>query len=167
MAAKLYLIRHGIAVERDEFSGPDAERPLIPKGKTKVIGLSKALRTLGLGFDQMLTSPLVRAQQTADILHGEKLCDTPPQVVDFLAPEGDFSQGLTWLRPWQPQSVEIAFVGHEPDLSQWAELFLWGEARGVLKLKKAGVIGIQLPSQGELVGQSQLFWLTSPGLMGL
>jgi phosphohistidine phosphatase len=167
MAAKLYLIRHGIAAEREEFAGSDAERPLIPKGRTKLTGLSKALRTLGLGFDQMLTSPLVRARQTAEILHSEKLCHTPPQGVDFLAPGGDFGQGLTWLQPWQPQSARIAFVGHEPDLSQWAELLLWGEARSVLQLKKAGIIGLELPSEGELVGHSRLFWLTTPGLMGL
>lgn len=167
MAAKLYLIRHGIAVEREEFAGPDAERPLLPKGRTKLTGLSKALRTLGVSFDQMLTSPLLRAQQTAEILQGLKLCETRPQVVDFLAPEGDFGQGLTWLQPWQPQSARMAFVGHEPDLSQWAELLLWGEARGVLQLKKAGIIGLDLPSEGELVGHSKLFWLTAPGLMGL
>jgi phosphohistidine phosphatase len=165
MAAKLYLIRHGIAVERDEFTGPDAERPLTPAGKTKLIHLGKSLRKLGIEFDEILTSPLVRAQETADLLWGLKLCHQSVRTVDFLAPEGNMGQALAWLQLLQDQAVHLACVGHEPDLSQWAELLVWGEVRGKLRLKKAGVIGLQLPPTGELVEQSQLFWLTAPGLM--
>jgi phosphohistidine phosphatase len=165
MAAKLYLIRHGIAAEREEFAGPDAERPLTPAGKIKLIHLGKSLRKLGIEFDEILTSPLVRAYETADLLWGLKLCQQSVKTVDFLAPAGDVGQALAWLQPWQEQLVHLAWVGHEPDLSQWAERLVWGEARGRLRLKKAGVIGLELPTAGELVGQCQLFWLTAPGLM--
>jgi phosphohistidine phosphatase len=173
MTLQLYLIRHGIAAERDSFNGPDAERPLIPKGRTKLIRLAKYLRTQDLSFTEMVTSPLLRAQETAELLQGLAKAKNPAKVADFLAPAGDFGAGLAWLQSWQAQGqnspidIRLAMVGHEPDLSQWAELLLWGEARGVLHLKKAGIIGLELPAAGELVEHCQLFWLTAPGLMGL
>ena len=59
----------------------------------------------------------------------------------------------------------LALVGHEPDLSQWAELLIWGEAKGVLQLKKAGIIGIEIPDHIDPIGNSILFWLTPPRLL--
>jgi phosphohistidine phosphatase len=52
-------------------------------------------------------------------------------------------------------------VGHEPNLSLWAETLLWGKTNGVLTLKKAGVLGLTLPEQTP-IGNSTLFWLTPP-----
>jgi phosphohistidine phosphatase len=53
-------------------------------------------------------------------------------------------------------------VGHEPCLTNWAEILLWGEAKEQLVLKKAGMIGIKVPDDGSPVGRSQMFWLTHP-----
>ncbi|MER3478596.1 MAG: phosphohistidine phosphatase SixA, partial [Leptolyngbya sp. ERB_1_2] len=56
----------------------------------------------------------------------------------------------------------LALVGHEPDLSGWAELLVWGEVRDRILLKKAGMIGLDLPDSGSAISNSQLFWLTPP-----
>lgn len=64
---ELYLIRHGIAAERGTYP-KDEERPLTEKGRAKTQKVAQRLYALGLRFDFILTSPLVRARQTAEIL---------------------------------------------------------------------------------------------------
>lgn len=161
---ELYLIRHGLAGERGTFANDD-ERPLTEEGKKKTRQVAKRLQELGLQFDLMLTSPLVRAQQTADILMKAGLAETLEQA-DFLAHGGSIDAWLEWMPSWnKPERARLALVGHEPDLSAWAERLLWGEEKGALTLKKAGVLGLTLPSTGSPIGKSCLFWLTPPRLL--
>ncbi len=162
MAVTLYLIRHGIAVDRHE--GMDDEiRPLTVKGRQKTAEVAQQLKTLRLEFSQILTSPLTRARQTAEILLQAGLSNQV-NVTDTLSPMGSFVDWLDWLKGYnQPgQEKAIALVGHEPALSQWAELLLWREARGVLSLKKAGIIGLTVPDKIDPLGNTILFWLTPP-----
>ncbi|MCG9892353.1 MAG: phosphohistidine phosphatase SixA [Thermosynechococcaceae cyanobacterium MS004] len=164
MPIALYLIRHGIATERD--SGiDDRDRPLTPKGRQKAQAIAQQLKALGLDFDEILTSPLLRATQTAEILLGAGL-SAQMSITHSLAPLGSFSDWLAWLRGYdaerQNQKTTIALVGHEPDLSQWAELLLWGESRGVLQLKKGGILGLNIADPADPLGNSILFWLTPP-----
>jgi phosphohistidine phosphatase len=164
MCVKLYLIRHGIAIDREEFEGEDAQRPLTAQGERKTRRIAQRLQDLDLKFDHLLTSPLLRAHQTAEILQQTGLADKL-EVVDFLSPRGDFGEGLTWLSQWQHfNNKSLAWVGHEPDLSQWAEILIWGEARQVLQLKKGGAIGLMPPQEFSPIGNCTLFWLTPPGL---
>lgn len=155
---KLYLIRHGIALE-PHHDLPDEQRPLTSQGQTKTQKVAQRLQQLGLHFDQILTSPLVRAQQTAQILLEQGLSDRL-ETCAALAPGGniqDFCQ-----TPRTPEAV-LALVGHQPDLGYWAELFLWGQGDHKFLLKKAGIIGIQLPATERMnLGQGQCFLLTSP-----
>lgn len=160
----LYLIRHGLAGEHGTYAN-DEERPLTDEGKKKTRQVAKRLRELVPKFDCLLASPLVRAWQTAEILAEVGLTDHLEQA-DFLAPGGTIAAWLAWLPPWrttEPQT--LALVGHEPNLSAWAETLLWGEARGVLTLKKAGVMGLELPESGSPIGNSSLFWLVPPRLL--
>jgi phosphohistidine phosphatase len=65
----LFLLRHGIAVERDEFASANDElRPLTPKGQRELRQSVAALRAMELQFDVILSSPLLRARQTAEIV---------------------------------------------------------------------------------------------------
>jgi phosphohistidine phosphatase len=162
MAITLYIIRHGIAVDRGEGINEE-DRPLTPKGRQKTQAVAQQLKTLGLEFTEILTSPLARARQTAEILLREGLSEQIG-VMEALAPKGSFSDWLDWLKVHNLSEKEtaIALVGHEPDLSQWAELLLWGEVRGVLLLKKAGIIGLTIPEDVDPVGNTILFWLTPP-----
>lgn len=178
---ELYLIRHGIAVDRKPDT-KDEERELTAEGREKTLKVAKRLYDLGLRFDLILTSPLVRSRQTAEILHS---CGLSSQIESsgYLAPKGKIQDWLNWLEQKQMLATDtrLAIVGHQPDLGQWAEIFVWGEARvGVsltdisqspktrlensplLVLKKAGIIGLKLPQTGSPVGRCCLFWLTPP-----
>jgi phosphohistidine phosphatase len=158
---ELYLIRHGIAAERGTYAN-DADRPLTEPGIKKTQQIAQRLRSLGVQFDLILTSPLVRAHQTAEILQKENLAPKL-QISNDLAPEGDFKAWLNWLQEWRKNGgSQLAIVGHEPDLGEWAESLVWGEIRHQLIVKKAGVIGLLLPERGSPVGQSQMFWLSPP-----
>jgi phosphohistidine phosphatase len=159
---ELYLIRHGIAEDKG-LGIKDEERSLTKEGRQKTEKVAKQLVKLGLSFDLILTSPLVRARQTAEILIAEKL-SSQLEESSYLTPDGEIS---TWLKDWlkprkYSQNTQLALVGHEPGLSNWAETLLWGEVKASLVLKKAGMIGIKLPETGSPLGRSQMFWLTPP-----
>ncbi len=157
----LYLIRHGIAVDRELYKN-DIDRPLTAQGDRKTRKIAQRLKQLGVKFDLILYSPLVRARQTAEILQSKGLSSYLKEFA-ALSPAGEIQQWLDWYNhPSNAENNSIALVGHQPDLGHWAEILVWGEAREVLVLKKAGVIGITLPETGSLVGNSQLFWLTPP-----
>lgn len=157
----LYMIRHGIAGDPAEYS-KDADRALTKEGDRKTRRIAQRLKELSIKFDIILTSPLVRTRQTAQILLEEGLSNKLEEF-SALAPAGDIKTWLTWLEITRETGVkDIAIVGHEPNLSQWAETLLWGETKGVIILKKAGIIGLNLPQTGSTVGKSELFWLTPP-----
>lgn len=159
---ELYLIRHGIAEDK-ALDIKDEERSLTKEGRQKSEKVAQKIVKLGLSFDLILTSPLVRARQTAEILIAEKL-SSQLEESSHLAPDGQISSWLkNWLEPRNySQNTQLALVGHEPDLTNWAEILLWGEVKGSLVLKKAGMIGIKLPETGSPLGRSQMFWLTPP-----
>jgi phosphohistidine phosphatase len=158
----LYLIRHGIAGERGSYANDD-ERPLDNKGRKQTKKVARRLYDLGLQFDLILTSPLVRSRQTAEILLEAKL-SSQIEESPYLAPSGDIHAWLDWLRNWRDgdNRNSLAAVGHEPSLSNWAELLVWGEVKERLILKKAGVIGLTIPESETPIGNSAMFWLTAP-----
>ncbi|MCP2727147.1 phosphohistidine phosphatase SixA [Limnofasciculus baicalensis] len=160
---QLYLIRHGIATEAEADTN-DTERTLTEKGRQKTRQVAKQLRDKELHFDLILTSPLIRARETATIL---KEIGLSSQIEEFtsLSPDGDIHTWINWLEEWRKNTTikgYLALVGHQPDLGNWAETLVWGETKGKLVLKKAGIIGLTLPETGNPVGESQLFLLTSP-----
>lgn len=163
---ELYLVRHGIAADRETYTN-DEERPLTHKGRQRTSLVAKRLYELDLRFDMILTSPLLRARQTAELLQAAGLSSQIEESF-YLAPGGDIYAGLSWLEKWRCQASDskgLALVGHQPDLGNWAEILVWGEAKEKLMLKKAGIIGLIIPETGSIVGNSQLFWLTAPKLL--
>lgn len=158
---QIYLIRHGIAADRNAQT-TDAERPLTEAGRKKTKRVAQRLGDLGVRFDVLLTSPLVRAQQTAAMLEQTGLA-ARCEVFTPLAPGGDIHLWVNW---YQLQTYQaIALVGHQPDLGQWAGQLVWGEQwtnGDRLILKKAGMIGIKLNPSGNPLGNGELFLLTSP-----
>ncbi|MBD3880703.1 phosphohistidine phosphatase SixA [Phormidium tenue FACHB-886] len=157
---ELYVIRHGLAGERGTYANDD-ERPLTEEGRTKTKRVAKRLHELGVQFDLLQTSPLVRAYQTAEILRSVGL-SKQLEVSEYLAPAGDFDAWVDGLQQWRKGRTQLAIVGHEPDLGEWTERLLWGTVRHQLIIKKAGVIGLVLPEDGSPIGRSQLFWFTPP-----
>jgi len=157
----LYLIRHGLAGTRDA-SRDDGLRPLTSAGIRRTRAVARHLARAGLRFDLLLSSPLVRAHQTAVIL---RKCGLAKRVQDArpLRPGGELKALLAMLG--DRSARRVALVGHEPDLSEWAERLVWGSVRHRLLLKKAGVIGLTLPPRGSAIGGCQLFLLVAPRLL--
>jgi phosphohistidine phosphatase len=160
---ELYIIRHGLAGEHGSYAN-DGDRPLTDEGIKKTQQVAKRLLELGLEFELILTSPYVRATQTAEILLQVGLGQTVESSVDLL-PGGSFEAWFMWFEAWQSaERGALAIVGHEPNLGELAECLIWGEARGRLRLKKAGVIGINVPLD-DPIGNSELFWLVPPKVL--
>ena len=158
---EIYLIRHGIAVDRGTYDD-DEQRPLTTKGRSKTTKVTDTLLAKGVEFDLILSSPLVRAYQTAEILRQANLSQ---QLVTFeaLKPNGDIEKFTSWLKKQdREQNSTIALIGHQPDLGNWAEILIWGTIKGQIVVKKAGVIGLKLPEIGTPIARSTLFLLTSP-----
>ena len=158
---ELYLIRHGDAAERGKDYPDDSKRPLTSQGVTRLRKEAHALNALGVTFDQVITSPLVRARQTADTL--AEVIQGKPSVVsaDALAPAGT-APGVIQELGKHMRKARIALVGHEPNMGELAA-FLIG-AKVPLPFKKGAICRIdfeQLPPKG--VGQ--LRWLLPPKVL--
>jgi phosphohistidine phosphatase len=169
----LYLIRHGIAVDPDPFAvdsiASDESRPLTKTGRKKISQVADRLGQLGLKFDLIITSPLVRARQTADILI-DKQIGAKLEVSDDLKPTGNIR---SWSIDWNARSTDnsistLALVGHEPNLSEWAELFGFGQVYHQLILKKGGIIGLKFSDNDRVaIGTAQLYCLIPPKYLAL
>ncbi|WP_019506943.1 phosphohistidine phosphatase SixA [Pleurocapsa sp. PCC 7319] len=159
---QVYLVRHGIAAPREDYHD-DKKRPLTNQGRQKTTKVAERLLSVGVKFDLILSSPLIRASQTAEILQQAGLSKTV-DAFDPLKPEGDIEQWLTWLQSWQLQNANgtLALVGHQPNLGNWAETLIWGTVKQQIVVKKSGIIGLQLPSIGTPISRSTLFLLLSP-----
>ena len=116
---ELYLIRHGVAEEQGDAWPDDTKRPLAEEGMNSLRKGARGLATLGVSFDVVLTSPLVRTKQTADIIAGAFDPRPPIVTLDALAPGGS---GQTVLADLEKQSrrKRIALVGHEPGIGELA-----------------------------------------------
>ena len=85
---ELYLIRHGVAAERGSNWPDDSKRPLTPEGIARLRKQARGLSAIDVTFDQIVTSPLVRTRQTADVF-ADVLKNKPPvAMADALAPAG-------------------------------------------------------------------------------
>ncbi len=160
---EIYLIRHGIAAEKEAYDN-DEERPLTEEGRKKTKQVAKQISDRLLHFDLILTSPLLRAKETATILQDIGLSSQVKEI-NSLAPNGNIQDWVSWLQAWQqnhPGDRCLALVGHQPDLGNWAETLVWGKAQEKLLLKKSGVIGLKLPETETPISRSELFLLTSP-----
>ncbi len=159
---KVYLIRHGIAAEPSEYSH-DEERPLTAKGYQKTKKVAQRLCEVGVKFDLILTSPLLRAYQTAKILYKAGLGEIIEES-RALAPEGEIQNWVDWWMESEYNNGEssLALVGHQPNLGNWSEILVWGSSQEKLLVKKAGIIGVNLPAKVSPIGQGELFLLTAP-----
>jgi phosphohistidine phosphatase len=161
-APTLLLLRHGIAEERQAGSDDDA-RALTPRGRSRTRAVLERLVALGLTADRLLTSPLLRARQTAEIAVA---AGWAPElaIATALAPDGAALEALPrWLEEAAAAGAErLALVGHEPDLSGMAARLI-GAPPEALTLRKAGLIQLELSAGG--AGGAVLVALLRPGLL--
>ncbi len=167
-APELLLLRHGIAEERSP-GVDDAARALTARGRERSRAVLERLAGLGFRADRLLSSPLRRARQTAELAVLAGLAEAL-ELAEALAPAADPLDCLPrWLASLAPSAGEpprLLLVGHEPDLGLLA-CRLIGAPAGAIELRKAGVVVLRLsPSrQGPLAGSAQLQLLLSPRLL--
>jgi phosphohistidine phosphatase len=156
----LYLMRHAIAAEAAE-NMEDSQRPLTDKGRKKLGKIAHSLGKLNLTFDLILTSPYLRARQTAEVVADELNIKEKLVVTSVnLAPPGLADQLVEEINTHE--AVEnLLIVGHAPCLSQLAGLLVAGDASLNINFKKGGLCKL---SVGQLTyGRcATLEWLLTP-----
>ena len=155
----LFILRHGEAGRRSATIRDDSKRILTTEGEKEIKDISKGVQDLGIEFDYIFTSPLLRARQTAELV--SKIVTSKNQIKELeeLKPEGNKLQLYNKLSNLKQDSV-VLIVGHEPYLSE-----LLGNAisNGTCKidLKKAGLARIRVTTiLPKLNGE--LRWLLTP-----
>lgn len=156
---QLYVMRHGIAVARGDPNFPDDnKRPLTPEGKKKLRDIAKGLLRLGLCVDSVISSPLVRAAETAAIVAEILSPGIAVETSDYLRPGGSLQALLTSLGK-QKDHRSVLVIGHEPDLSEGAARLL-GDARASFQFKKGGCCRIDFDKFPPRPPGKLVWWLT-------
>lgn len=154
------LMRHGIAVERDEWEGADTDRPLTERGAKRVGQVAAGLNRLGAQPTHVLSSPLIRAIETAKIVHRLLSVRSAVQIVGELSPDAPPDQFLSIFHDLQPEACVLC-IGHEPQLGMAASFMLSGRATASFPMKKAGacLIEVTMPVKP---GRGVLRWWLTP-----
>ncbi len=158
----LYIIRHAIAVEEDS-SSEDSQRALTDKGSKKMRQIAKGLRILGSEFDMILSSPYVRARETAEILGDVFKVKEQISFSNNLVPMGNPDLLIAEIN--EKYSVDsLAIVGHEPYLTALISLLIGQGSPVDLNLKKGGVCRLSTDDLHHL-RHATLEWLLTPGVL--
>ena len=131
----LYFMRHGIAVDpADPSVSANEERPLSNKGAKRLRRSARGMRFLGIPFDAVLTSPVLRARQSAEIVAATLGIESSLEEISGLAPEGTVEQLLFGLTRYQERQ-HLLLVGHQPLLGAAIGFLLTHHADNELDLK--------------------------------
>ena len=161
----IYLIRHAIAVEAGtpEYE-QDSERPLTEKGRKKMRQIARGLRTLGVELDLILSSPYVRARETAEILAEVFKMKKKIAFSESLTPAADPALLIPEIS--EKYSVEsIALIGHEPHLSTLIGALTTENTTLGITLKKGGVCYLEADDLHHTDHRATLEWLLTPGIL--
>jgi phosphohistidine phosphatase len=161
----LYIIRHAIAVdEAGSDYASDSERPLTDKGRKKMRQIAKALRSLGVEFDLILSSPYIRTCETAEILADVFKMKSKIVFSDHLIPEGNPELLIGEIN--EKHTVDsLAIVGHEPYLSALIGSLVTDTSKIEINLKKGGVCYLSADDLHHRDHRATLEWLLPPGIL--
>lgn len=160
----LYIVRHAIAEQRNPTSSEeqDSERPLTEAGRKKFRQVARALGDLGTQIDLILTSPYLRAADTARILQKKLDLDKDKVITtDDLSPAGDPDRLIKQINERDASAGNIALVGHEPGLSRLISVLLSGDPTLPITLKKGGICCLSTDKL-EYGRCATLEWLLAP-----
>ena len=145
---RCYFLRHGIAADSEGWSGSDFDRPLTPDGHERMEREARAIQELALELDCIVTSPLLRAKQTAAIV-ARKLDISTKLVVDTRLGGAFNLDVLRAILKAHAQANAIMLVGHEPSMSVTIGRAIGGAS---VELKKAALAGVEFESAKALAG---------------
>lgn len=159
----IYLLRHAIAEERDEKKYPDdAKRPLTSEGATRMQKAARGFVHLVPAPELILTSPFVRASQTAQILAKSYKIRPPLDTSELLRP-GTAAVDIRAMLAKLKKEEHVVLVGHDPGLNELAAFLL--DARSpCFALKKSGACAIEFSHRNSFQ-HGTLLWLASPKML--
>jgi phosphohistidine phosphatase len=163
---RVILLRHGIAHDRaDPACPPDPERALTDEGKKKTRKVAKGLAAMGCNPTRVLTSPYVRARETAEIAADVLgIPKTHVTLTDSLLPEAAPYALFQQLLAFHNSDEEILCAGHAPNIDKIIAVALTGDRIAVTGLKKAGAALLVLDDLPKTRGT--LEWLMPPKALG-
>jgi phosphohistidine phosphatase len=156
---ELLLVRHAMAAERGPHYPDDRKRPLTTDGVARFKRIVEGLKDFDVRLELVLTSPLLRAHHTAELLAAGIGGKPRLDVLDALAPSGRMALVLEAITRHTKRVKHLALVGHEPDLGELAARLL--RARGTIQFKKGAVCCIELDGAMP-TGPGTLRWLLPP-----
>ncbi|MGH9377448.1 MAG: phosphohistidine phosphatase SixA [Terriglobia bacterium] len=163
---EVYLMRHGVAADREPGgSSDDAKRPLTLEGKLKLRAIAKGLKRLGVEWDWIVTSPLKRAIETADVVAEELEMAAPRDLCEALAPGDGSAQKLFSFLAQHPERSRVLLVGHEPSLSELASELMGANHAARLAFKKGGCCLIAYDESPSAKAPGLLAWWLTPRLL--
>jgi len=159
---EIILIRHAKAESRDANTWPDDDvRPLTAEGRAEQRAATRAMKKMGIKFDFLVTSPLLRARETTDMMAKGYRWAEPPQVAEEMGHGYSPGAVVKLLAKFPPNAV-VALVGHEPDLSDLTAALVTKDGRLNIAVKKSGVVGIEFDGAAE-AGKGTLLFHLKPG----
>jgi phosphohistidine phosphatase len=160
----LYLLRHGPAEPRDiAHAHADRDRALTSEGRAKVRRIAEAMAAMELSFDWILSSPFMRARETAELVAAGLRPRRPVTLCDELAAEAEPADLPSYLAGLRPLPRDLLLVGHQPFLGALAALLLGSRCDRAVDFKKGGLA--YLVWETPPGGKATLVWLLTPGLM--
>ena len=164
----LYFLRHAIAAERNSTKYKDDNlRPLTAQGQRKMHRAALGMKTLGLSFGAIISSPYLRAQQTAKIvIKAYNLKNKDIYYTNNLLPPASIKELLQETHTHFPKSKSILLVGHEPHLTTMISALLKCDKPLNIDFKKGGLcsLTIRYPLKNT---SAILNWLLTPTQLGL
>jgi phosphohistidine phosphatase len=143
---KLYIVRHAIAVARGTPGIKDEDRPLTKEGIHKMRRAAAGLSALDCIPELLLSSPLLRARQTAEILLKVFGKGIELEIAPALAPSGSRQDLYRDIGLHEEKLKSLMLVGHQPSLGEIAGEIIFGSPESYIELKKGGACVIELES---------------------
>lgn len=160
LGVQICLVRHAIAVERGSAKYvDDRARPLTPDGRRRMREAALGLKGL-ISLDAILSSPVLRAKQTAEIL--EDAFKVPVKALDSLG-NGNHLDVVAACAAARQDAV--ALVGHEPWMSELLSVLLTGEPGAMSSVFRKGAAALVSTFGPPAPGNGSLEWLIQPGTL--
>jgi phosphohistidine phosphatase len=159
---ELYFLRHAIAIDRETSNYNEDERPLTSDGEKKMIQAVWGMKHLKLSLDGILSSPLTRARQTAQLVKDHLPVSHKIEIEETLRPGGSLEDFLKKLKTRKEES--LLSVGHEPSMSDWIQTLLGVQGQGLIQMKKGALCHLTLEWRGSRP-QARLNFLLPPRVL--
>ena len=159
---ELYFLRHAIAAEPGTVHvAHDSERPLTAEGIEIMQKAADGMRRMGLNVDHVVSSPYLRASETAQIVV-EKIAFKGKVVFsDALTPDAKFKDFFKLLKEFKPNE-KVLFVGHMPSVGEYVSTLVFGRGTPAMDYKKGGLCRVDVPEVLTTGVLGQLEWFLTP-----